>query len=43
MLNADFTNLVVSVVDQNGDGDKGIGIGGIEHQGATKRPRLPDL
>ena len=35
VLNSDFTNLKVFAVDQNGDGDKEIGIGGIE-TGRTK-------
>ena len=36
VLNSDFTNLKVFAVDQNGDGDKEIGIGGIE-TGRLKR------
>src|SRR5262245_26183986 len=37
-LNADFTNLKVFPVDQNGDGDKEIGIGGIETKGLLRGP-----
>jgi hypothetical protein len=37
-LNADFTNLKVFAVDQNGDGDKEIGIGGVETKGLTRGP-----
>ena len=43
VLNADFTNLKVFAVDQNGDGDNEIGVGGIETKGLTKGPGLPDL
>ena len=38
MLNPDFTNLRVFVVDQDGDGDKEIGIGGIETKGLLRGP-----
>jgi hypothetical protein len=38
VLNADFTNLKVFPVDQNGDGDKEIGIGGIETKGLLRGP-----
>jgi len=38
VLNPDFTNLKVFVVDQNGDGDKEIGIGGIETKGLLRGP-----
>ena len=38
VLNADFTNLKIFVVDQNGDGDKEIGIGGIETKGLSRGP-----
>ena len=38
MLNSDFTNLKVFAVDQNGDGDKEIGIGGIETGGLKRGP-----
>jgi hypothetical protein len=37
VLNSDFTNLKVFAVDQNGDGDKEIGIGGIETGGLKRR------
>jgi Cellulase (glycosyl hydrolase family 5) len=37
-LNSDFTNLKVFAVDQNGDGDKEIGIGGIETGGLKRGP-----
>jgi hypothetical protein len=36
VLNSDFTNLKVFTVDQNGDGDKEIGIGGIETAGLKR-------
>jgi hypothetical protein len=38
VLNADFSNLQVFAVDQNGDGDKEIGIGGIETKGLLRGP-----
>jgi hypothetical protein len=38
VLNPDFTNLKVFAVDQNGDGDKEIGIGGIETRGLQRGP-----
>ena len=38
VLNPDFTNLKVFTVDQNGDGDKEIGIGGIETSGLKRGP-----
>ena len=38
VLNSDFTNLKVFAVDQNGDGDKEIGIGGIETGGLKRGP-----
>jgi hypothetical protein len=38
VLNADFTNLKAFTVDQNGDGDKEIGIGGIETSGLMRGP-----
>jgi hypothetical protein len=38
VLNADFTNLKVFAVDQNGDGDKEIGVGGIETSGLQRGP-----
>jgi hypothetical protein len=38
VLNSDFTNLKVFAVDQNGDGDKEIGIGGIETKGLLRGP-----
>ena len=38
VLNADFTNLKAFTVDQNGDGDKEIGIGGIETKGLLRGP-----
>jgi hypothetical protein len=38
VLNPDFTNLRAFVVDQNGDGDKEIGIGGIETKGLLRGP-----
>src|SRR5262245_2462131 len=38
VLNHDFTNLKVFTVDQNGDGDKEIGIGGIETAGLKRGP-----
>ena len=38
VLNSDFTNLGVFAVDQDGDGDKGIGIGGIETKGLLRGP-----
>ena len=36
VLNSDFTNLGVFAVDQDGDGDKEIGIGGIETKGLLR-------
>jgi Cellulase (glycosyl hydrolase family 5)/FG-GAP-like repeat len=38
VLNSDFTNLKVFTVDQNGDGDNEIGIGGIETSGLKRGP-----
>ena len=38
VLNADFTNPKAFTVDQNGDGDKEIGIGGIETSGLMRGP-----
>jgi glucose/arabinose dehydrogenase len=38
VLNANFTNLKVFPVDQNGDGDQEIGIGGIETKGFLRGP-----
>jgi hypothetical protein len=38
VLNADFSNLKAFAVDQNGDGDKEIGVGGIETQGLLRGP-----
>jgi Divergent InlB B-repeat domain len=38
VLNPDFTNLKVFAVDQNGDGDKEIGVGGIETSGLLRGP-----
>jgi hypothetical protein len=38
VLNADFSNLRVFAVDQNGDGDKEIGVGGIETSGFQRGP-----
>jgi hypothetical protein len=38
VLNRDFTNLKVFAVDQNGDGDKEIGVGGIETKGLSRGP-----
>ena len=38
VLNADFTNLKIFAVDQNGDGDKEIGVGGIETSGLQRGP-----
>ena len=38
VLNPDFTNLRAFVVDQNGDGDKEIGIGGTETKGLLRGP-----
>jgi hypothetical protein len=38
VLNADFTNLKPFAVDQNGDGDKEIGIGGTETSGLMRGP-----
>jgi Cellulase (glycosyl hydrolase family 5) len=38
VLNSDFTNLKVFAVDHNGDGDKEIGIGGIETGGLKRGP-----
>jgi len=39
VLNPDFTNLKVFAVDQNGDGDKEIGVGGIETKGLLRGAR----
>jgi hypothetical protein len=38
VLNPDFSNLKVFAVDQNGDGDKEIGVGGIETKGLLRGP-----
>jgi hypothetical protein len=38
VLNPDFTNLKVFAVDQNGDGDQEIGIGGVESKGLLRGP-----
>jgi hypothetical protein len=38
VLNPDFTNLKAFTVDQNGDGDKEIGIGGMETAGLMRGP-----
>jgi hypothetical protein len=38
VLNPDFSNLKVFAVDQNGDGDKEIGVGGIETRGLQRGP-----
>ena len=38
VLNGDFSNLKVFAVDQDGDGDKEIGIGGIETKGLLRGP-----
>jgi len=38
VLNPDFTNLKVFTVDQNGDGDKELGIGGTETSGLMRGP-----
>ena len=38
VLNGDFSNLKAFAVDQNGDGDKEIGIGGIETSGLMRGP-----
>ena len=38
VLNPDFTNLKVFAVDQNGDGDKEIGVGGMETSGLMRGP-----
>ncbi len=38
VLNPDFTSLKVFAVDQNGDGDKEIGVGGIESSGLQRGP-----
>jgi len=38
VLNGDFTNVKAFAVDQNGDGDKEIGIGGIETKGLLRGP-----
>jgi subtilisin family serine protease len=38
VLNSHFTKLKIFVVDQNGDGDKEIGIGGIETKGLLRGP-----
>ena len=43
VLNADFTNLKAFAVDQNGDGDKEIGIGGIETAGLKRGRRIRSL
>ena len=38
VLNPDFSNLTAFIVDQDGDGDKEIGIGGIETKGLLRGP-----
>jgi uncharacterized protein YllA (UPF0747 family) len=38
VLNPDFTNITVFAVDQNGNGDKEIGIGGVETKGLLRGP-----
>ena len=38
VLNSDFTNLKIFAVDQNGDGDAEIGIGGVETAGRKRGP-----
>jgi len=38
VLNPDFTNVKVFAVDQNGDGDEEIGVGGIETSGLQRGP-----
>ena len=38
VLNADFTNLRIFVLDQDGDRDKEIGIGGVESKGFLRGP-----
>lgn len=38
VLNRDFSNLKAFAIDQNGDGDKEIGIGGIETSGLKRGP-----
>jgi hypothetical protein len=38
VLNGDFTNIEVFAVDQNGDGDNEIGVGGIETSGLQRGP-----
>jgi hypothetical protein len=43
VLNADFTNLKVFVLDQDGDGDNEIGIGGVESKGFFERRGVSDL
>jgi hypothetical protein len=43
VLNPDFTNLKVFVLDQDGDGDNEIGIGGVESKGFFLRRGVSDL
>jgi hypothetical protein len=38
VLNGDFTNVRAFALDQDGDGDKEIGIGGIEIKGLLRGP-----
>jgi len=38
VLNANFSNLEVFVVDQDGDGDEEIGVGGVETTGLARGP-----
>lgn len=38
VLNGDFTNVRAFAVDQNGDGDKEIEVGGIETKGLMRGP-----
>ena len=38
VLDPDFSNLKAFLVDQNGDGDKEIGIGGVKTKGSSRVP-----
>jgi hypothetical protein len=38
VLNGDFTNVKAFAVDQNGDGNKEIGVGGVETRGLLRGP-----
>ena len=40
VLNQDFSKLKVFVVDQDGDGDDEIGIGGVETGGLMRGPAI---